>query len=272
MKRILVTGGDGFLGRKIVEALSDEQATVRIMSRKPKPEALKGQLEWAQADVTTGEGVVEALSDVDTIVNCMSSPLANTYETDVAGTRDFLTQAKQLGIQYLVHISITGIDRIVLPYYQYKLAAELVAIESGIPCLVTRIGQFHYFVDYLLSPLKEVEADEVAIPVDVQFQPISMRDVAKHLTPYIMDGEVVGRLPDFGGPEVLNLKKLAADWLKAQGKNCTIRPATEGDNHLPFFDNFGNGFINGYNTSPQQRIGEITWQTYLQHTYAEPVP
>lgn len=85
----------------------------------------------------------------------------------------------------MVHISIIGIDRIIFPYYQYKLGAEVVIIESGIPYLFARSAQFHSFVDYILSPLSDVTTDEVAIPVEVQFQSINTVDVAAHLAQYI---------------------------------------------------------------------------------------
>jgi uncharacterized protein YbjT (DUF2867 family) len=269
MKRILVTGGDGVLGKSIVHTLTTQGQVVRVMSRKAKPDNLPDTVEWAQADVTTGVGIDEALKDVHTIVNCMSSPMANTYETDIEGLRVFLIHAKQRNIQYLVHISIIGIDRIMYPYYQYKLGSELVVIESEIPYLISRVAQFPYFIDYLISPLRDVDKDEVAIPVDVQFQPISPADVASYLAPIIVDGTTVGRLDDFGGPEVLTLHDILSTWLEAQGINKTIKPATESENDLPFFENFGDGFVKGYNTNRDQKIGDNTWADYLKQTYIE---
>lgn len=267
MKRILVAGGDGNLGSSIVKELQRQGQTVRIMSRKAAPQAIDSPLEWAQADILSAKGIEEALQDVDSIVNCASSPLQNTYETDIVGTRRFLAQARQMGVQYVLHISIIGIDRIIYPYYQYKLAAELVVIESQIPCLIARIAQFHSFVDYLLAPLCDIEAETIAIPVDVQFQTISTRDVATHLAPHIISGQPVGRLPDFGGPEVLRLGDMAAAWLEVQGIKRTIRPATETKNDLPFFNAFGDGFVKGYNTRSDNRVNGTTWHDYLQQKY-----
>lgn len=269
MKRILVTGGDGVFGRVIVKILLEQGQIVRVMSRKAAPENLQETLEWAQADVITGQGVEAALSDVHTIVNCMSSPGERTYETDIVGTRNFLMKAKEMKIQYLVHISIIGVDRIMYPYYQYKLGSELVVAECGIPYLMSRIAQFYYLVDYWLSPLRKVEADELAIPVDVQFQAISHDDAAAYLTPYIIDDTDTGRLPDFGGAEIMRLEALAAAWLKAQGIHKTIKPATDVDNDLPAFNAFGDGFVKGYNTNPDKRVHGLSWIEYLRQRYGE---
>ena len=272
MKRILITGGDGTLGKQIVASLSQKEVLIRIMSRKHKPQNLASNIEWASADVVAGEGVAAALADVDTIVNCLSSPMANTYETDIVGTKNFLAQAKQAGVNKLIHISILGIDRIMFPYYQYKLGAELVVAEAGIPYTIARISQFHSFVDYLLSPLQEVETDEVTIPVDVKFQPISTKDVAAYLAPHILDESTNEPRLAFGGPEILTLQELATDWLKAKGINRSIKPATEAKTDLPFLSYFGDGFVNGYNTNTENRVGNISWQDYLAQTYAAREP
>ncbi len=266
MKRILITGGNGTLGRQLVASLQ-EKSIVRVMSRHPQSDNTGNQVEWAQADVTTGEGVTEALQQADIIVNCLSSPMADTYEADIKGTKNLLAQAKHLGVQYVLHISIIGIDRIIYRYYQYKLGAELVVVESGIPYAIARIGQFHSFVDYLLSPLKQAEGDEVSIPVDVKFQPIDTTDVVAHLAPYILEATYQGRLPDFAGPDILNLKDLASSWLKAQGMSHAIKPATDEAHDLPFLNYVGDGFVKGYNTNKNNRIGKISWQDYLDQTY-----
>ena len=267
MQRILVAGGDGNLGREMVKELEDRAQIVRVMSRKAAPEDLGRTYEWAQADVITGDGVDAALQNVDIIVNCLSSPAHHTYETDIVGTRRLLAQAKKVGVRYVVHISILGIDRIIFPYYQYKLGAELTVVESGIPYLIARIAQFHSFVDYLLSPLRDIEAGEVAIPVDVQFQSIDTSDIAAHLAPYIIGGDVVGRLAGFGGPEVLTLRDMAAAWLEVQGIKRSLKAATEFRNDLPFFNTFGDGLLKGYNTVPDNRVEGTTWHTYLQRVY-----
>ena len=266
MKRILVTGGNGTLGRSMVDELVKQGQQVRIMSRKPAPPDLAPGLEWAQADVASGEGVAAALNGVDAIVNCMSDFAGDPYLTDIAGTRDFLAQAKKAGMKFVLHISIIGIDRIMFPYYQIKLGGELVVIESGIPYLIARVAQFHDLVDWLLSPLRDVTCDDVTIPADIQFQTISTRDVAAHLAPCIIDGNITGRI-EVAGPEVTTLGAMAQSWMKAQGLQHTIKQATATQNDLPFFDGWGENRAKGYNTSPENRAGSITWQDYLNQTY-----
>src|SRR5262249_31323983 len=62
MTRVLVTGGTGVLGREVVSRLSAKGYTARIMSRSPRPGAT--QVEWAQAQMLTGEGLSGLRPDV----------------------------------------------------------------------------------------------------------------------------------------------------------------------------------------------------------------
>ena len=101
----------------------------------------------------------------------------------------------------------------------------------------------------------------------MRFQSIDTSDVVAHLAPYMISGDVVGRLADFGGPEVLTLRDMAATWLEVQGIKRSIKAATEFDNDLPFFNAFGDGLVKGYNTAPDNRVEGVRWHTYLQRVY-----
>jgi len=269
MRRILVTGGGGQLGGRIVEELLRGSQAVRVLSRRPAPARAEWPVrpEWARADLRTGQGLAAALEGTAVVVHCASSPRVGTYETDVAGTRLLLDGARAAGVERIFLVSIIGVDRIARPYYQYKLAAELAVVESGIPYTIARCAQFHGFLDSLLSPLRESSAETAVIPADMLFQPIDTADAAAHLAPRIIAGDAPGRLPDFGGPQVLRLGDMAAAWLRAQGIRRALRPEGGSGGDLPVLSSFGDGFRRGYNTSPGNRVGGLTWEGYLRRRY-----
>jgi nucleoside-diphosphate-sugar epimerase len=60
---VLITGGTGTLGRRVVERLCSEEVGVRVMSCSGCPGTVRG-------DLLTGEGVGEAVRSVDTVVHC----------------------------------------------------------------------------------------------------------------------------------------------------------------------------------------------------------
>ena len=114
---VLVTGGSGSLGRRVVERLRDAGREVRVLSRSGRPATVRG-------DLLTGEGLERAVHGVDTIVHCASSP-RKTRQIDVEGTERLLRAAVRTGISHIVFISIVGVDRNpYFPYYRMKLEVE----------------------------------------------------------------------------------------------------------------------------------------------------
>lgn len=94
--RILVTGGTGTLGRAVVPALIGQD--VQIMSR-------RGHV---VADLSTGEGVAEAVAGVDVVVHLATG---NRRGRDVPAARRLIDAARQAGVGHLVYVSIVGIAR-----------------------------------------------------------------------------------------------------------------------------------------------------------------
>lgn len=259
MKRVLITGGKGDFGRALTPRLVQAGYTVRVMSRSPAPAQLAPGMEWAQAEMQTGAGEAEAVAGVDVIVHAASDPL-QAQAVDVMGAERLLTHARAAGVEHLLYISIVGIDRIPLAYYQHKLAAEAIIQQSGLPWSIVRVVQFHSFIDRLLAPLRQWRWLPVfPLPTDFQCQPIDVGEVAEHFVEVVKAGPG-GRLPDLVGPEVLRLGEMAALWLAAQGLE---RPLLR----LPLWGKVAAGFRNGWNTAPEQRDGTITWAEWVQARY-----
>ena len=118
MTKVLVTGGAGMLGREVVKQLTATGSRARIMSRKRRPPDVLSATEWVQADLETGQGVADAVSEIDVVVHAASSPFRHTRQIDVDGTRFLLEQARAAGVAHVIYISIVGIDRIPYDYYR----------------------------------------------------------------------------------------------------------------------------------------------------------
>jgi uncharacterized protein YbjT (DUF2867 family) len=135
MQRILVTGGAGVLGRLVVKHLSAAGYPVRGLSRRARPGDDWPGAEWAQADLTTGEGIEAAVEGTEIIVHC-----AGSNKGDEEKTLNLVRAASRAGVRHLVYISVVGADRIpvgsfvdraMFGYFASKLASERVVAESG---------------------------------------------------------------------------------------------------------------------------------------------
>lgn len=257
MARVLITGGRGVLGSQIGAMLRERGYTVRIMSRSRSRLEPGSKLEWAQAQLATGEGLAAAVSGVDTIVHCATSAFKETYKVDVLGTKALLEQAAQAGVGHFLYISIVGIDRVPFSYYQHKLAAERIIEASRVPWTILRATQFHTLIDTVLNGIKRFPI--WLLPTDFQFQVLDPGEVAAHMVSLVEAGPS-GRVADLGGPEVLRLGAMADVWKQAQGIR---RPVIR----LPLPGKVAHGFRSGYNTCPQNRFGKITWGEWVQRRY-----
>lgn len=253
--RVLVTGGTGHLGRAFVAQAGQEGHFVRILSRRPGPS--DSSTEHAQGDLATGAGLSQAVDGMDAIVHAASDPV-DTATADVEGTARLIEAARAAGIGHLVFVSIVGIDRIPLPYYGHKLAAEGVILGRGVPCSVLRAAQFHYFVDYLLGQAARVPV-VLPVPWGFRVQSIATEDVARELFSVLARGPS-GLLPDLVGPEAMRIESAARMWLRARGMRRPVVP-------LPILGKTAAGFRAGYNTNPERPSGTETWGAWLLRRY-----
>ena len=200
MTPILVTGGTGTLGRAVVSKMTEAGLPVRLLSRRPGPDHVVG-------DLLTGQGLAQALAGVDTVLH-----LATTLKgrTDVTATQNLVTAAAR--VRHLVFISIVGIDRVPLGYYKGKLAAE--QLVTGLPHTILRATQFHDLVHKVLAGAAKLPV--LPLPT-MSCQPVDVRDVATQLVK-LAQGGPQGRVPDYGGPEVLPLASLADACRRAAGR------------------------------------------------------
>lgn len=257
MAHILVTGASGILGQALLPQLIEAGHRVRGTSRRPAgPEY--GTIEWAQVDLETGQGLAEAVTGVEAIIHAASS-LQQTRLIDVEGTQRLLEQAHTAGVSHFIYVSIVGVDKIPLGYYQHKLAAEQVVTQGGVPWSILRATQFHTLIDFFLSKLTPLPV--ALLPTDFQFQAIDPGSVARRLVEVVEAGPG-GRLPDIGGPEVLRLGEMARTWLDARGQRRLLV-------RLPLPGKIAAGYRQGLNTAPEGRYGHVTWAEWLQRQYSQ---
>src|SRR5690348_7087402 len=104
---ILVTGGTGNLGRRVVARLYAAGRDVRVASRHPMPD-VEG-VDSVAADLAREGGADEAVAGAKVIVHCAGSPKP---EDEAAIARNVARAALAAGAEHVVNISVVGADRI----------------------------------------------------------------------------------------------------------------------------------------------------------------
>ena len=116
MKKVLVTGATGFLGKYVVEELVEHGYQVRAFGRNSKVgRSLENtSVSFFQGDLTKAEDLLEACQGMDMVVHAGAlstiwGPWDDFYQANVLGTKYVLEPCRQVGMQRLVYVSSPSI-------------------------------------------------------------------------------------------------------------------------------------------------------------------
>lgn len=252
MAEVLVTGGTGVLGRRLVDRLLAAGHTVRITSRDAAARAPEG-VKVHGVDLRKGVGLAEAVAGAEVIVHAASSPV-RSKKVEVKGAQH-LVAAVGDARPHLVYVSIVGVDRHPFPYYRSKWRAEQAFEASDLPVTIQRATQFHNLLyEYLSLPLS-------FLPHGSTFQPIDVSEVADRFAELVAAGPQ-GRVDDIGGPEVLDIDDLVTQYEEVLGRKP--RALT-----VPAAGRIMGAFGRGVQTCPDERYGTLTFRQFLEWKKAQ---
>jgi uncharacterized protein YbjT (DUF2867 family) len=203
--KIVVIGGTGLIGSKLVEKLGRDGHEPLAAS----PES--------GVDALTGEGLPEALQGVQVVVD-VSNALAwdDTAVLDFFETssRNLLAAETAAGVGHHVTLSVIGCDR--LPesgYFRAKVAQEELVKAGPVPYTILRAAQFFEFIGRIADSSTDGHTVRLS-PALVQ--PQAADDVAGTLAD-IAVGAPLNDTVELAGPEAFRLDALVRRVLKASG-------------------------------------------------------
>ena len=167
--RIAVAGATGRVGRPVVDILESRGYEVVPIARS------------LGVDVTTGEGLDQALAGVHTIIDVATGPSPDQQaatEFFTTSTRNLQQAGERAGVRRLVLASIIGIEKFAGGYNAAKVAHEQAALGGPIPARIVRAAQFHEFVEELMRWGTD---GAVSYVWRMRTQLVSARTVAKEL-------------------------------------------------------------------------------------------
>ncbi len=227
---ILVTGGTGFVGPKVVHALRAEGRDVRCLVRRPeRAGTLKAWgCELAKGDVTDPESLRRATAGCDAVVHLVSiitGPRSEFERVMAKGTRDLLAAAHQAGVRRFVLMSALGVtaeSKQLVPYYWAKWEMEQAVKDSGLEHVIFR-PSFVFGRDGGVLPMfvRQVRWSPV-VPVvgdgERRLQPIWVDDLAAHFVRALDLEHAATMTFELGGPEQLTWNALYERIARVLGK------------------------------------------------------
>ena len=165
--KIVVIGGSGLIGSKLVTKLREQGH--EAIAASPK----------SGVNTLTGEGLAEALKGASVVVDVTNSPswedaaVLNFFETS---TRNQLTYEAAAGVGHHVALSVVGTERLLTSgFFRAKMAQENLIKASSIPYTIIRATQFFEFVKGIAD--FSTEGNKVRLPTAL-IQPMAADDVA----------------------------------------------------------------------------------------------
>jgi NADH dehydrogenase len=228
--KVLVTGGTGFVGTHLVNALLRRGHAVAVLARHPDDarNRYNRPVERIRGDVLYPPSLVSAFAGRDAVIHLVGIIHEKGGLTfDLAhreGAENVVAAAREANVRRLLHMSAMGAsDDSPSEYGRSKAAGERAVAESGLDWTVFRpsivFGPGDGFVS-LLAPI--VRHNPLFIPVigsgETKFQPVSVYDVARLFGDALDNPETVGRAFEVGGPDVLTLNEIYREIATVLGK------------------------------------------------------
>ncbi|HWH20875.1 MAG TPA: SDR family oxidoreductase [Solirubrobacterales bacterium] len=217
--KIVVIGGTGALGSKVVDKLQEDGHDAVAASPN------------SGVNTITGEGVAEALAGADVVIDAANAPAwgdEEVLEFFQTASRNLTAAAATAGVKHYVAMSIVGADR--LPdsgYLRAKIAQEEIVKAAMVPFTIVRATQFFEFIKRIADSAPA--GDTVHLPPAL-FQPAAAAELGARVAE-IAEGAPVNGVVEVAGPEPLPMSEAVAKVLAAAGDPRTV----VADPHAEYF-------------------------------------
>lgn len=240
MERIFVTGGTGFVGRKLVRMLASRGFLVRCLVRPGSERDLKGleSIDRVPGDVLQPDGLVacvEGCSAIVHLVGIIREHRARGVTFDrlhVRATENMLAVAKAAGVKRYLHMSALGTRPDArAAYHRTKWQAEEAVRASGTDWTIFRpsiiFGPGDEFISVLANLIRRYPVVPVLGDGRYRLQPIPVEQVDEGFVQALRAPETAGRTYEVAGPEPYRLVDIL-DMIGAALGKARVRKA-----HVP---------------------------------------
>ena len=209
--KIVVIGGTGLIGSKVVNIL--RQRGEEVVAASPK----------SGVNTITGEGLAEALKGARVVVDVANSPSFEdkpALEFFETSGRNLLAAEKSAGVKHHVALSVVGTDRLtgsgpgsLSGYFRAKMAQENLIKSSKIPFTIVHATQFFEFTKNIAQSATDGSTVRLS---SVLMRPMAADDVAAAVTEAAV-GQPVNGMIEVAGPDQIRQDELVRQYLSATG-------------------------------------------------------
>lgn len=230
---ILLTGATGFIGSRVLQALSQKNLKVRCLVRKQKTSD-NPNISYVTGDVLDRDSLLAAAKDVETVyyfIHMMGNqPKGEQKKFDVLdrnAIKNMVEACKLNGVKRIIHLTgMRNPNEKLSHHLRSRKEVEDIIRNSGIDHTIFRasliIGRGGAAFDILDTAVKKFPIIPVFDWEDTQIQPIFIDDVIKYLVECLEKKETINKCYDIGCSQILTYKELIQQYADELGLKRTF--------------------------------------------------
>ncbi len=218
MKKILILGGTGFVGRHLCEKLAELPARVTVVTRRRRNAQhlqMLPMVDIVEVAAHDSASLMPLLASHDAVVNLIAilhGSEAAFEKVHVQLPLELAKACSAVGQRRMVHVSALGASaNAPSMYLRSKARGEAVLLDAGLDVSMLRPSVIFGAEDKFLNTFASLQQFIPVIPLagsGARFQPVWVEDVATALVRCLEDKTTIGKIYEACGPEVFTLKQL----------------------------------------------------------------
>jgi uncharacterized protein YbjT (DUF2867 family) len=239
MAMILVTGGTGYVGSRLMRKLVEQGRAVRLLVRDEARarRVFPTGVTFARGDVTEPATLAAALKGVDAVIHLVAIIRERggaTFETvNYRGTVNIVDAERAAGVRRHMQMSALGaLPDPAFPYHDTKYRAEQYVMASGLDWTIFRPSIIFGPGDQFFSTLAGLARLPAPFVLPdggtARFQPVWRDDVADAFIAALDDPATIRQTYELGGPDVLSYKEMVGILMDVTGRHRPLLPLPAG--------------------------------------------
>ncbi|MFB5625823.1 MAG: NAD-dependent epimerase/dehydratase family protein [Nitrosopumilus sp.] len=228
---IMVTGATGFIGSKLITALTRRGYEIKGMSRREIPD--KDHVKFVKTDVFNLEDLTQSLQGIEVAYYLLHSMEGSKDDWQNFASREklqaenFLKAATKAGVRRIIYLGglvNEGLD--LSPHMQSRKQVGEILASGNIPVTELRAsiiigsqGGSYAMLRYLVERLRVMVCPSW---VKSMAQPIAVDDVVEYLIGCYEHNETAGKIFDIGGPDKMTYEELMRVYAAYLNKNLFV--------------------------------------------------
>ncbi|MCF8302200.1 MAG: SDR family oxidoreductase [Bacteroidales bacterium] len=226
--KILVTGANGYIGKRIIPVLLENGhhvvCAVRDRRRLNLSPSIMKQVEVAEVNFLENFNDEDLPRDIDVayfLIHSMAGSIRNFMELEKITAHNFISYTNKTTAKQIVFLSgIINDDQHLSLHLQSRLNVEKVLKQGQVPVTVLRagiiVGSGSASFEIIRDLTEKLPVMVAPRWVNSKSQPIAIRDVISFLTGVTENDQTLGKTFDIGGPEVLTYKQMLLKYARVR--------------------------------------------------------